>query len=126
MAQPEVAAILDREFVTVRVDIDRMTHGKDVLTKFRPSANGGIPWFAILDSKGKSLGDSDGPKGNIGYPFKPEEIDHFMALITTVGGHIDAAGQERLRQSLKENADRIQKQIDARRAAAPAPAAAAR
>ena len=30
MAQPEVAAILDREFVTVRVDIDRMTHGKDV------------------------------------------------------------------------------------------------
>jgi thioredoxin-related protein len=125
MAQPEIAAIFDREFVTVRVDIDRMTHGKEVLTRFRPSDKGGIPWFAVLDSKGKSLGDSDGPKGNIGYPFKPEEIDHFMALITKQGGHIDSAGQERLRQSLKENADRIQKQMD-ERAAAQAPAAASR
>ena len=126
MAQPEVAAIFDREFVTVSVDIDRMTHGKEILTRFRPSEQGGIPWFAVLDSKGKSLGDSDGPKGNIGYPFKPEEIDHFMALIAKSGGqHIDSAAQERLRQSLKENAERIQKQMDARQVA-PAPAAAAR
>ena len=126
MAQPEIAAIFDREFVTVSVDIDRMTHGKEILTRFRPSEKGGIPWFAVLDSKGKSLGDSDGPGGNnIGYPFKPEEIDHFMTLITKEGGHIEPAAQEQLRQSLKENAERIQKQMDARRAA-PAPAAAAR
>jgi hypothetical protein len=102
-----------------------MTHGKEVLTRFRPSDQGGIPWFAVLDSKGKSLGDSDGPKGNIGYPFKPEEIDHFMALITKEGTHITPAQQEQLRQSLKDNADRIQKQMDARRPAPP-PAAAAR
>jgi thioredoxin-related protein len=125
MAQPEIAAIFDREFVTVRVDTDRMTHGKEVLNRFRPSGKGGIPWFAVLDAKGKSLGDSDGPKGNIGYPFKPEEIDHFMALITKEGGHIDAPSQERLRQSLKENANLIQKEMDARQPAQ-APAAAAR
>ncbi len=132
MSQPEVAAILDKEFVTVRIDIDRMTRGKEILTRFRPSENGGIPWFAILDSKGKSLGDSDGPKGNIGYPFKPEEIAHFMTLITSEGSHIDAAGRDKLRQSLKENADSIQKEMDARqkemeaRRRAQAPAAAAR
>ena len=40
MAQPEIAAILDRDFVTVRVDIDRMTHGKEVLHQFRPSDRG--------------------------------------------------------------------------------------
>ena len=90
LAQPEIASILDRDFVIVRIDIDRMTHGKDVLTKFRPSEKGGIPWFAVLDAKGKSLGTSDGPQGNIGYPFKPEEIDHFMTLITKEGRRIDA------------------------------------
>jgi hypothetical protein len=125
MAQPEIAAILDRDFVIVRIDIDRMTHGKDVLTGFRKSDNGGIPWFAILDSKATALGTSDGPGGNIGYPFKPEEIDHFMTLITKEGRRIEPAQRGRLRESLKENADRIQKQMDARRVV-PAPAAAAR
>ncbi len=122
MDQAEIAAILDRDFVIVRVDIDRMTHGKDVLTRFRPSEKGGVPWFAVLDSKGKSLGDSDGPKGNIGYPFKPEEIDHFMALISREGRRIEPAQQQRLRQSLNESAERIDKQMKARQAA---PAAAA-
>ena len=122
MNQPEIASILDRDFVTIRVDIDRMTHGKEVLHQFRPSDKGGIPWFAVLDSKGKSLGTSDGPNGNIGYPFKPEEIDHFMALITKEARRIEPAQQERLRQSLKESADRIEKQMKARQAA---PAAAA-
>jgi thioredoxin-related protein len=124
MAQPEITAILDREFVTVKVDIDRMTHGKDMLTRFRKSEQGGIPWFVVLDSSAKPLGNSDGPNGNIGYPFKPEEIDHFMSLITKESRRIDSAAGDRLRQSLKENADRIQKQMDARRAATARPAPA--
>ena len=122
MAQPEVAAILDRDFTIVRVDTDRMTHGKEILKRFRPSDQGGIPWFAVLESNGKSLGDSDGPQGNIGYPFKPEEIDHFMTLITKVSRRIDSAGQDKLRHSLKENAERIELQMKARQAA---PAASA-
>ena len=56
MAQPEVASILDRDFVTIKVDIDRMTHGNEMLTRFRKSDQGGIPWFAVLDSNGKPSG----------------------------------------------------------------------
>ncbi len=126
MAQPEVTSILDREFVTVKVDTDRMTHGKDMLTRFRKSDQGGIPWFVILDSAGKPHGTADGPKGNIGYPFAPEEIDHFMTVISKDARRIDADAQNRLRESLKENAARIQKQMDARRPAAAAPASASR
>ncbi len=107
LAEPDVAAILNRDFVIVRVDVDRMAHGKAVLTQFRRGEAGGIPWFAILDAKGKPLGTSDGPGGNIGYPFKPEEIDHFMALVTGQGRRIEASQYDRLRQSLKEAADRI-------------------
>jgi thioredoxin-related protein len=126
MAQPEVTSILDREFVTVKVDIDRMTHGKDMLTRFRKSEQGGIPWFVVLDSAGKPQGNADGPKGNIGCPFEPWEIDHFMSVIGKECRRIDADAQARLRGSLKENAERIQKEMDARRPATAAPAAAAR
>jgi thioredoxin-related protein len=110
LAQPEIASILDRDFVIVPIDIDRMTHGKDVMAQVRPKAPGGIPWFAVLDAKGKPLGTSEGPEGNIGYPVKPAEIDHFVALITGQSRRIEAGQHERLRQSLRESADRIEKQ----------------
>ncbi len=46
MAQPEIAAILDRDFVITRIDIDRMPHGKELLAQVNPKPDGGIPWFA--------------------------------------------------------------------------------
>jgi thioredoxin-related protein len=119
MNKPEITAILDRDFVIVKVDIDRMTHGKDLMGQVRPKPDGGIPWFAILDAKGKPVGTSDGAKGNIGYPYAPEEIDHFMALITKEGRRIEAGQRERLRQSLQETALEIEKQQKARQAARP-------
>ena len=45
-----------------------------------------------------------------------------MALITRTSQRIDLATRDRLRHSLKENADRIEKEIQARRAATPAAA----
>jgi thioredoxin-related protein len=117
MNKSDIAAILDRDFVIVTVDIDRMIHGKDLMAQARPKADGGIPWFAVLDAKGKPVGTSDGPKGNIGYPFAPEEIDHFMALITKEGRRIEASQREQLRQSLQESAQQIEKQQKARQAA---------
>jgi thioredoxin-related protein len=110
MAQPDVAAILDRDFVIAQVDIDRMTGGKDVMKHYRPDPSGGIPWYVILDSKGKSLATADGPGGNIGYPYKPEEIDHFMATVKGQAQRIEAGHLDRLRKSLEENAERIKKQ----------------
>ena len=120
MNKSEIAAILDRDFVIVKVDIDRMTHGKDVMARVRPNVEGGIPWFAVLDAKGKPVATSDGPKGNIGYPFAPEEIDHFMALITKEGRRIEASQREQLKRSLQETAEQIEKEQKARQAARPA------
>ena len=57
LAQPEIAAILDRDFVIAQIDVDRMTGGKDVQKHYQPATSAGIPWFAILDAKGKSLVD---------------------------------------------------------------------
>ncbi len=107
LAQKEISAIIDRDFVVAQVDIDRMTAGKEVMSRYRPDAKGGIPWFVILDAKGAELATSDGPKGNIGYPAKPDEIAHFLAMVKGHAQRIDASQLDELKQSLEKNADRI-------------------
>jgi thioredoxin-related protein len=107
MAQPEIAAILDRDFVIAQVDVDRMTGGKDLQKRYQPASSGGIPWFAILDVQGKSLVTSDGPRGNVGYPAKPEEIAHFLAMVKGQARRIDAGQVGQLRKSLEQAAERL-------------------
>jgi thioredoxin-related protein len=111
LAQPEIAAILDRDFIIARVDIDRMTGGKDIMANYRPDPKGGIPWYVMLDAKGKSLATADGPEGNIGYPYKPGEIQHFLTTVKEQAHRIDAGQLDQLRKSLEENAERIKKQL---------------
>jgi thioredoxin-related protein len=107
MARPEIAAILDRDFVLAQVDVDRMTGGKEVQQRYQPATSSGIPWFAILDVQGKALATSDGPGGNIGYPAKPEEIAHFLAMVKGQARRIDDGQVDRLRKSLEEAAEPI-------------------
>ena len=110
MAQPEIAAVLDRDFVIAQIDIDRMTGGKEVQSRYQPKSSGGIPWFAILDVQGKPLATSDGPGGNIGYPAQPQEIAHFMTMLKSQGRHVDASQLGQIRKSLEEAAERIKRQ----------------
>jgi thioredoxin-related protein len=110
MAQSAIAAILDRDFVIARVDVDRMAGGKDMQTHYQPKSSGGIPWFAILDAQGKTLAASDGPGGNIGYPGAPHEIDHFLAMVKGQGRRIDERQLGQLRKALEQAAERIKTQ----------------
>jgi len=109
LAQPEVSTILDRDFVVAKIDIERMTAGDEVMKQYRTESTGGIPWYVILDAKGKKLATADDPGSNIGYPFSPKEIDQFLALIHGQAHRIDAAALDQLRKSLNENADKIKK-----------------
>ena len=109
MAQPEVSTILDRDFVVAKIDIERMTAGNEVMLQYRSDSSGGIPWYVILDAKGKKLATADDPGKNIGYPYSPQEIDQFMALVGRQAHRIDASGLDQLRKSLNENADKIKK-----------------
>jgi thioredoxin-related protein len=109
MARPEIATVLDRDFVIARVDIDRMTGGKDVQARYQPKTSGGIPWFAILDARGKPLATSDGPRGNIGYPGEPAGIDHFLKVVKAQGRRIDDHQLAELRKSLEGAAEEIAK-----------------
>jgi len=65
----------------VKIDTDLMENGKTVASQLGLPKNAGIPWMVILDSTGTPLITSDGPMGNIGYPFEPHEIDHFVVML---------------------------------------------
>jgi hypothetical protein len=107
LANPEVATILGRDYLDVKIDVDRMAHGKEVQARFRPDTKGGIPWFAFLDAKGQTLVTSDGPMGNIGYPAAPQEIDHFLGMLRKSSRRIEPGQIDRLAEMLKQAAQRL-------------------
>jgi thioredoxin-related protein len=82
LAREDMQAILGSEFMDVKIDIDRMTGGQEILDRFSNSNSGGIPWFAFIDGEGKAVATSTGPNGNIGFPYAPEEIAHFMSMLS--------------------------------------------
>lgn len=102
LARGEIAAILARDFLDARIDIDRMDHGEEVLSKYPKAKDGGIPWYVILDAKGKVLVTSDGPQGNIGYPAEPQEIEHFLAMLKQTARRMEAGQLERIETALRQ------------------------
>jgi thioredoxin-related protein len=106
MAQPEVSAILERDFIVTKIDIERMIAGDEIMKQYRADSSAGIPWYAILDPAGKKLATADQPGSNIGYPYSPEEIDSFLTLLKGQARRIDAGGFEKIRKSLNENAEK--------------------
>jgi len=123
LARPEISAILDRDFVVVKIDTDRMTHGKEALANHRASDVGGIPWYAILDAKGEKLATSNllpGRIKNIGYPAEPKEIDAFMILIEGQSRRIEPGQIAQLRKELETAAAKIISDLKQRAAEAAA------
>jgi thiol:disulfide interchange protein len=100
LAQPKVAEIMGKDFVDVKIDLDRMTGAKEVFARYNADAKGGIPWFAMLDAKGKAVVTSDSPKGNTGFPYQPHEIDHFVAMLKMAKQRITGNELDELRRSL--------------------------
>ena len=97
----EDAAPFHKEFVKVKIDIDRMTGGKDVLAGYPKSDKQGIPWFVFLDADGKELADSmNAENQNIGCPNSEEEIDAFLANMKKASATLTADDFKALRESL--------------------------
>jgi thiol-disulfide isomerase/thioredoxin len=104
MARPEIATLLGSEFIDLKIDTDRMVGGAEMLKSVRASAGlaegAGIPWIAFLDAGGAVIAHSDGPQGNTGFPYKDEEIAHFVAMLGKARKSLTAENIETLRQSL--------------------------
>ena len=102
----EHEAVLSKDFVDLKIDTKRMLQGEEVAARFQPPDSSGVPWMVILDGSGKVLATSIGPKGNVGYPVLPAEIDHFMSMLADTKQRLQQADLGLLRSDL--NAYRVE------------------
>lgn len=85
--QKRVSEVFDKAFVTVKIDVDRMTGGKELDAEYRKDRSGGIPFFVVLDKTGRPLADSFDDAGqNVGFPVAPQEIEHFLKVMNAHAG----------------------------------------
>ena len=101
MATKDVAVLIAKEFVTVKLDLDRGIGAKDIERRFIDKEQG-LPWFAFLDVNGKCLIHSIRPNGgNIGHPFQSDEVAYFNTMLQTVKKHLTENDINFLIQSLE-------------------------
>ena len=57
--------------------------GRELMEELRDGAEGGVPWFAILDAQGKVMATSNDPKTkqNIGFPSDESSQLHFASML---------------------------------------------
>jgi thiol:disulfide interchange protein len=102
MDKPEVARILAKDFVDVKIDQDRMVGAESVMKRYCQTP-GGIPWFCVLGEDGTSICTSDGAKGNIGFPGEPAEIEHFIGMMNKSRKKMSEGDVGVLRDSLEKD-----------------------
>ena len=95
---------MDRDYVTIKIDVERNPNGDAVAKRLRRERRGGIPWMVILDADGEELVSSDAPTGNIGCPVQPEEVAWFAEMIRRSAIRLQAPDVSRLQAELEEYA----------------------
>lgn len=80
-ASDEVAQVFGSVFVPVKIDIDRMRGGKALAIQYGRSEKDGLPFFVILNADGRVVADSRSPRGNVGFPVEPFEVEYFLKVV---------------------------------------------
>jgi len=101
MASKDVAPLLAREFVILKIDRDRAP-GAEAIAKKYQTKDEGLPWFAFIDANDKLVATSTGPEGNVGFPAKTSEWAHFGTMIEKAKRHLSDADIAALMTSLIE------------------------
>jgi hypothetical protein len=112
LGRSRVAAAMATDWMICTIDVDRMTHGKEINERLKGERSGGLPWLVILAADGKELISSNDPKhkdGNIGAPAQPDEIDHFLVMLRTTKRRATDADLATIESELREFAKPYQR-----------------
>lgn len=108
MARPEIAAVLAKDFVDVKIDTDRMQGGQEMLDSMNPVKQSGIPWIVFLDAEGKPIADANAEgKENVGFPATDAEIAHFESMLNKARRNMTESDVRTLADSLRESAKQL-------------------
>ncbi len=106
-ALPEVKEILDPEFIIHKIDILESITGKQLYDHY---ILGGTPAWMIFNAKQELLFDGKNAKGNIiGYPFKQNEIDQYLAEIKKASKNMSEPELQVLSSLLKDSGNNREK-----------------
>lgn len=74
--------VWEKDYVWVKMD-HRYSGARELMAELRGGAEGGIPWFVILDADGEKLATSNDQetKRNIGYPSDTSGQNHFEHML---------------------------------------------
>lgn len=97
-----VKSVFDTAYVQLKIDVDRMTGGKELAAQQGMTDGDGLPFFVILDADGERIANSRRPKGNVGFPVEPFEIDGFMTIIKETAGRLTTKQLAVLEAGLKK------------------------
>ena len=101
MALPDVAPVLNKEFVIIKLDYDRGIGAKDIEKRYIDKDQG-LPWFAFIDGDGKAIITSNKQPGgsNVGHPYQPDEVEHFKVMLQKAKKHLTDAEIDKLIESI--------------------------
>lgn len=98
---------LEPHFVFVKLDISRDLHAEAVRDRYKGAAEGGVPWYAILDGEGTPLATSNMPdeqtgsgSSNIGFPSTKPAVDHFVGMLRQTAPRLASDQIEELQKGL--------------------------
>jgi Protein of unknown function, DUF255 len=100
-AFPETKAIVEKYYVVAKIDTSYMPDGKEIFSKF---AQPGAPSWVIISADKKIVIDSYAAKGNVGYPYHPDEIAHYRKALKQATPKISDAELDQLEALLKRAA----------------------
>jgi hypothetical protein len=97
---PAVKAVLGRHVLLVKVDTARNPGGEAMYNLY--GSHRGVPAWSILDAEEKLLADSGDGTENVGFPFKPNEVEHYVKALRKACPRLTNAEVDVLRKKLVE------------------------
>ena len=95
-----MSRILSKYLVIVDVDIAKNPGGKEMYEKY--GTQRGVPAWTVLDATEKVLSDSGDGKDNVGLPYEPKEIEHYVAALRKTCPKISDDEIDALTKQLKD------------------------
>jgi thioredoxin-related protein len=113
LERPEIADRLGRDYIELKLDLERMRRAREVLARFPHATDSGIPWWAVLGPDGRTLftsfAEPEDPRSNVGYPLEPHEIAHFVKMLRETARRLDSEAIGEIEAALEAAAVEIKK-----------------
>jgi hypothetical protein len=99
-ADPQVKEILNKYFLISKIDIYKSKASEELYVRY---GKDGTPSWTIFNLKGEIVADSDNGNGNVGYPSKEDELDHYIFAVKKAAPGISDSETNLLIAKLKEH-----------------------